>query len=402
MPSKMSWNLLKVRHVVLLSLFVAGATTAPAQQVPRISHLAGGASYREDRILIIPKAGRRIDLDRLHGRMGARLRKKFPALGNIEVLDVPPGMSAQGLVTLYRQSGLVEAADLNIMFKACSLPNDPRTVNGDQWHLNNFGQSFGLFDADIDAPEAWDISNSASNIVVAIIDSGIRLTHQDLLANLWVNPGEIPGNNIDDDGNGVVDDIHGINTVPVTPNGVPTDDFGHGTHVAGILGAVGNNGLGVSGVAWNVKLMACKFLDGSGNGFLDDLIGSLNYAKTNGARIVNCSFETPGPMNTVLSNAFWGLRSAGILVVAASGNSGTDIDVSPRYPASFALDNIISVMASTRSDTYGGYNYGATSVDLAAPGFEILSTYRRSDSDYFSQSGTSMAAPCVAAAAALV
>lgn len=402
MPSKLSGNIFWTRWVAVC-LGVAGFwIQTSAAQSPRITHLKDGSAYREDRILIVPKSGRVAAMPSLHSRLKARLKKSFPGMGNIQVLEVPRGVSAAELIARYRQSADVESADFDIVLSSCALPNDPRVVNGDQWHLNNFGQSDGLFGADIDADTAWSNLNSASNIIVAVVDSGLRVTHQDIAANLWVNPGEIPGNGVDDDGNGAVDDVHGLNSTGVSPSGNVTDYFGHGTHVAGIVGAVGNNGLGVSGIAWNVRIMPCRFLDDFGNGYATDLIECLNYARTNGAKVVNCSFETPGPINNSLSNAFWNLRNAGIVVVAAAGNSGLDTDVAPRYPACFAIDNIISVMASTRNDTYLGYNYGATTIDLAAPGIDIYSTYYRSDSDYYPMSGTSMATPCAAGAVALV
>jgi len=397
----MSGNYFGARWIAL-GLGLAGFLAEAAAQSPRVARLRDGTAYREDRIMIVPKPDRAAALGRFHTQSRARLRKAFPGMGNIQVLEVPAGVSAQELVERYRQSGEVESADLDIMLTSCGLLDDLRVVNGDQWHLNNFGQLGGVFGADMHASAAWDIQNSASNVIVAVIDSGIRRTHQDLAANLWVNSGEIPANGIDDAHNGSVDDVNGINTTTPTATGNLTDNFGHGTHVAGILGAVGNNTTGISGVAWRVKIMACRFLDDGGNGFATDLIECLGYARTNGAKVVNCSFETPGPVNGPLSNAFWSLRNSGIVVVAAAGNSGLDTDIVPRYPACFEIDNIISVMASSRSDAYVSYNYGATTVDLAAPGIEILSTYSRHDADYFSMSGTSMATPCVAGAAALV
>ena len=372
---------------------------ASAQQ-PVIVRPLDGPAYREGRILVIPKVGRAAALNRFHGQTGARLRKAFPRLANIQVVELPRGLSARDAITRYRQSGHVESVELDYWIEASASPNDPNFVNGNQWHLNNFGQAGGLAGADLHAPEAWSIRNSASNIIVAVIDSGIRLSHQDLTNNLWTNPSEIAGNGLDDDANGIVDDVHGINAVGTITSGNPTDDYGHGTHVSGIIGAVGSNGVGVSGVAWKVKIMPCKFLDGSGGGALSDLQECLDYAHTKGAQVINCSFESP-VSSVTLSNAFLELRNAGIIVVAAAGNSGTDNDMFPKYPASFPMDNIISVTATTRTDDQA-YNYGATSVHLGAPGVSIYSTRNLSDSYYTSDSGTSFAAPCVAGAAALL
>jgi len=398
MPSKLSWKIFCTRCVaILLSLL---APLAALGQVPQNNPPGGEPSFREDRILIIPRAGRAAALNRFHGETGARLRRAFPRLANIQLLELPRGVSARDAVTRYQRSGHVESASLDYWIHASQAPNDPSFVNGSQWHLNNTGQGGGLDDADIDAPEAWNIASSAGDIVVAVVDSGIRMTHQDLAGNLWRNPGEIPGNGLDDDGNGIVDDVHGINTVGTVTTGNPTDDFGHGTFVSGIVGASGNNGIGVSGVAWNVKIMACKFLDGSGNGSFGDLIDCLNYAIAKGAHVINLSIESP-VANAALSNAFQSVRSAGIIVTAAAGNSGTDNDLFPKYPAGLGFDNIIAVTATTRTDGQA-YNYGATSVHLGAPGVSIFSTRRFSDSDYGQDSGTSYAAPCVAGAVALM
>ena len=406
MPSKKSWSTVQAPWTALFLSFAFASGQGLAEELV-IVRPPDGPAYREGRILIIPRAGRTAALNQLHGQTGARLRRAFPNFGNVHVLELPHGLSARETITRYRQSGHVEAAALDLVFQASVLPNDPSLVNGEQWSLNNFGQNGGVMDADIDAPEAWNILNSASNVIVAIVDSGARLSHQDLAGNLWVNPGEIPGNGIDDDHNGFVDDVHGINTINDTGN--PSDDYWHGTHVAGIIGAVGNNGVGVSGIAWRVQLMPLKFLNQDGNGSLSDVMGCLDYARNKGAKVVNCSFTLPGAGLSandyrMLSNVFWSVRAAGIIVVAAAGNNGTDNDTSPYYPASFGrdgMDNVIAVGATTRSDT-PIYNYGATSVHLAAPGFDILSTFNASDSSYASQSGTSMATPCVAGAVALV
>ncbi len=407
MPRQLSGNIFGALGCSLFGIILGLLSVHSTAAAPRILRMADGMEYREDRILIIPKAGRATELGRFHGQVGARLRKARPSLGNIIVLELPAGVSARDVVDRYRRSGHVEAASLDVVLRACGLSNDPLLVNGAQWHLNNYGQGGGTFDADIDAPEAWDIQSQATNIIVAVVDSGVRVTHEDLAANIWVNPGEVAGNGIDDDNNGVIDDVHGVNSTTTPSSGNVSDVNGHGTHVAGILGAVGNNGLGVSGVAPRVKIMACRFLNDAGQGFLSDMVEALDYARNNGARIANCSFEIPGALLNatdfaVMSNAFWGLRVGGVLVIAASGNSGVDTDLAPRYPGCFDIDNIITTMASTRTDAPSIYNYGATTVDLASPGTAIYSTYNSSDAAYIPNQGTSMAAPCVAGAAALV
>ncbi len=399
MPSKFCRKILWARFAALI-LFAASMLSAAAQ-----GQAQPAARVREDRLLVIPKAGDDAALNALHARVGTRLRKAYSHLANLHVIDVPRGLDPRKIAVQFRESGLVESVELDHWIPAPLLtatPSDPGFTSGDQWHLNNVGQNGGVVDADIDAPEAWDTIDSATNVIVALIDSGLLQTHEDLAANLWSNPGEIPGNGIDDDNNGYVDDVHGINTVPddVAP-GNPTDVYGHGTHVAGILGAVGNNGLGVSGVAWRVQIMACRlFRDNIVSGSESDLVDCLDYARAKGAKVINCSFVTPVG-SLAISNAFVAVRNAGIIVVAAAGNSGSNNDISPQYPASFKIDNIVAVTATTRTDSQV-YNYGPTSVHLGAPGSRILSTYFGSDNNYALLDGTSMASPCVAGAVALM
>ena len=359
---------------------------------------AAPARVREDRILIVSKIAQKTALSRMHTAERATVFRRFAALGNIEVLELPRGVSAQAALTRYRQSGLVEFAEPDHWFTVAATPDDPSYVNGAQWNLHNLGQRGGVADADIDASEAWDTYHSATNIIVAVIDSGARYTHEDLAANLWINPDEIAGNGFDDDLNGIVDDVHGINAI--VNSGDPFDDTGHGTHVTGIAGAVGNNGKGIAGVCWGVRLMICKFLNNAG-GSESDLIQCLDYARARGARVINCSFVSPD-FSVILSNAFWNVRNSGIVVVAAAGNSGSNNDTTPQYPASYKIDNIIAVTATTRTDGFAGYNYGANSVHLAAPGYQIYSTWNGHDADYDFLSGTSMSAPQVASGAALL
>lgn len=285
------------------------------------------------------------------------------------------------------------------------FPNDPYFST--QWGLHNTGQSGGVVDADIDAPEAWDITTGGSEVVVGMIDTGISYTHPDLAANIWTNPFEIPGNGIDDEGNGYIDDVRGWDFGDGDNN--PMDSHGHGTHTAGTVAAVGNNGVGVSGVSWNSKLMPLKIMDSTGTIYTSYAVSALYYAKWMRDHGVNIRLTSNswggGGYSSSLYNAIAATASSGMLFIAAAGNGGTDQigdnnDNTPFYPASYNLDNIISVANLTRNNVLDiSSNYGPVSVDLAAPGTSIISTYP--GGSYATMSGTSMAAPHVAGTAAL-
>mmetsp|Transcript_32854 Transcript_32854/g.94378 ORF Transcript_32854/g.94378 Transcript_32854/m.94378 type:complete len:1249 (+) Transcript_32854:47-3793(+) len=268
----------------------------------------------------------------------------------------------------------------------------------------NFTSLWGLHDQadeDIDAPEAWRTFTGefSRGITVAIIDSGIDYTHEDLRENMWVNPGEVPDNGLDDDGNGYADDVHGVDFSADT--GDPMDQQTHGTHCAGVVAGVGNNRRGVSGVAWRgARLMALKFLRGDGSGRTSDAVKAIDYAVAHGAKILSSSWGGGGS-NAALRVAIERAEAAGVLFVAAAGNDGQDNDQMPHYPSSYPSDGIISVASSTHAGDLSPFSsYGATSVDVAAPGSHILSTVP--GQDYKVKSGTSMATPHVSGLAALV
>jgi subtilisin family serine protease len=326
---------------------------------------------------------------------------KANGLVRLELSEATPRAVPRALLGVQTAQNLLTYAEPDYLVHTTETqPNDPEYVAGQLWGLRNTGQSGGVSDSDIDADEAWDTRTDASNIIVAIVDTGVRYTHEDLADNMWVNPGEIPGDGIDNDHNGIIDDVHGFNAINQT--GDPMDDYGHGTHVAGTIGARGNNGTGVAGIAWRVQLMPVKFLSSNGSGFTSDGIEAIDYARQMGAHIMNNSYGSGG-FSQSLADAIERTRQAGIIFVASAGNNGVSCDLAPSFPAAYPHDNIVSVASSTRTDELSSFsNYGLRTVDLAAPGSAIFSTFNTSDSAYATLSGTSMASPHVAGAFALV
>jgi len=305
------------------------------------------------------------------------------------------GNSLSATLRNLRSNRDVEYAEPNYILHTYATPNDPRF--GSLWGMHNTGQTGGVVDADIDAPEAWDLQ-TGGNVIIAVVDTGVDYNHSDLRDNIWNNSEEIPNNGSDDDGNGFVDDVRGWDFANNDNN--PMDDNDHGTHLSGSIAASGDNGAGVVGVNWSARIMPLKFMDGTGAGTSADAIAAIEYAVNNGAQVINASWGG-GPFSSAMLNAISAANDAGVLFVAAAGNESANNDNTPDYPSGYNLPNVISVAATDDADTLAGFsNFGANSVDLGAPGVNILSTVR--NNGYASFNGTSMAAPYVAGVAALV
>lgn len=325
----------------------------------------------------------------------ASTTKVLSRLG-VQIVTLPSTLSTEEATKILqeRDSSIVEASSPDFEVQIDSV-NDPRY--GEQWALHNPN------DADIDMPEAWSIlPASRSDVLTMVIDTGVDYTHQDLSAQMWRNPGEIAGNGVDDDNNGYVDDVYGIDTV--NNDADPMDDHGHGTHCAGVIGATTNNADGMAGIAVT-KIAACKFLSARGGGSISGALECMEYAVQIGAQITSNSWGGGGASNA-FREALRAAEDAGMLFIAAAGNSNSDNDQRPHYPSSYALDSVISVAATDNQDRRSSFScYGRHSVDLGAPGSDILSTIpgrAGREGGYASWSGTSMATPQVAGVAALI
>ena len=347
------------------------------------------------------------DIQSLVAATGATVKTYIEAL-NYYVLSLPPDLSVNDALRWYRRQDVVDQAEPNYLIPLQTIPNDPGFSW--QWALHNTGQTGGTDDADIDAAESWDIEQGQEEVVIAIIDTGVDYTHEDIAVNIWQNQGEIPGNEIDDDGNGYIDDTIGWDFVDAsggaededfaTPDNDPMDRHGHGAHVAGIAGAVANNDTGIAGVAWNCKIMPVRagYKTSSGDGVLesDDAAQAIIYAAENGARVINLSWGDYQKSN-LIEDAMTYATNKGALVCAAAGNENSNSLI---YPAASKNTAVLAIGATDSHDLKASFsNYGDW-VDVSAPGVSIYSTFL--NNSYRQISGTSMAAPHVAGVAALL
>ena len=387
-------KLFKKAELLVLSLLLILAFTLPPE-----TQSATRPEYLPDEILIKFKEGVSQDtIDSIVMQVGGKVVRKFRLIPAIR-LKIPAD-TVQSAISLLQRFPEIEYAEPNYLRYLNAAPNDP--MYPDMWGLNNTGQTGGTPDADIDAPEAWDIATGNSTMVVADIDTGLDLGHVDFAGNIYTNPGEIAGNGIDDDANGYIDDVNGWDFARDDNN--PNEEAicgGHGTHTAGTIGARGNNGIGVTGVNWDVKVMPLKVfkvyylvLCSASSA---DIVSAIEYAAMMGVRVSNNSYGG-GPYSQTEYDT---IRASRGVFVAAAGNDGNNNDATPSYPASYNLNNIIAVAATDHNDIRASFsNYGTTSVDLAAPGVNILSTTPGDTYSFFD--GTSMATPHVTGAVALL
>jgi subtilisin family serine protease len=354
--------------LLIISSFLSFATRASESELisERGSSTAREGAYVPGELLVKYKpAARAMASEYSLSRRGVATVRTFKKIGVVQV-RLPKDMTVEEALEIYRGDPEVEYAEPNYLrYATATTPND--TFFSYLWGLDNAG------DADIDGPEAWDITTGNSNVVVAVLDSGVDYNHPDLTSNVWINLGEIAGNGVDDDANGYIDDINGWDFVDDDYD--PIDSNNHGTHVAGTIAAVGNNNTGITGVSWSARIMVLRFLDAFGSGSVADAIEAIDYAIDKGAKVINASYGSY-TYSAAERDAIVRARNAGILFVAAAGNDNWNNDSGTKhYPSSYDLANIIAVAATDQSDSRAYFsNYGATSVDVAAPGTSILSS----------------------------
>jgi subtilisin family serine protease len=346
-------------------------------------------------------------IERLTAQRHDRVEDRIENVQGLEAIDDLDNADAATLVNEYLQLPEVEYAEPNFEIELDAvegplvpvLPHDPQF--NDQWALANSGQRGGKQGADISATLAWSITTGSEKVVVAVLDSGVDYTHEDLAGNMWTRPASMLP--YQDTELGTIDDENGFNAIDSASD--PMDENGHGTHCAGIIGAEGENNIGIAGVNWKVQIMPLKFMNAGGFGTTKDAIEAINYVIDRKKAGVNVRIISASWGSTQRSRALGDMiRKAyenDILFVAAAGNASTNNDRSPHYPSSYDVPNVVSVAALDRHDQLAKFsNFGVKSVAIAAPGVDILSTWL--GNAYEEKSGTSMATPVVAGVAALV
>jgi subtilisin family serine protease len=371
----------RVRLIVILS---AWAFIAPSVVL---------AGYGENDLIVKFKPG--ISQRRARAALISRNVLVRGGVGMERVLVVEGGANPQSLAQRLATDSSIESVERNRrIFLADTTPNDPNFPN--QWQLKNTGQTGGVVDADIDAPEAWDLTTGSATVVLAVVDTGLWRGHPEIEPRVWNNLGEIPANGLDDDSNGFVDDVEGWDFSSNT-NDIATTS-GHGTAVAGIAGGMTNNGLGTAGVDWNCRLMMVKIFSDTGFATTADAVAGVVYAVDNGARVINASWGSPG-YSPLLADMAEYARARGALIVAASGNYSFNGDEHPFFPAALDEPGVLSVGGTNASDGWV-YNYGASTVDVSAPGYLTYIMY--ANNFYGAANGTSFAAPLAAGTASLM
>ena len=393
----------------------------PAEEKKRIENtteaiaLAESGAASRPEVLVKFKSGvSQETIDEITSRMHDRVEDRIENAPGWEAIDDLDNANVNEIITQYTSLPQVEYAEENYeislsqtvevrsavtTYKTLLFPKDP--MFGEQWALANSGQRGGKEGADISAVSAWGVTTGSEAVVVAVLDSGVDYTHEDLAPNMWTRPDSMDP--YVDHELGTIDDVNGFNAIDNASD--PMDENGHGTHCAGIIGAEGQNDIGIAGVNWKVRIMPLKFMNAGGYGTTKDAIEAINYVinrKKDGVnvRIISASWgstQRSRALEDVIRKAY----ENDILFVAAAGNASTNNDRNPHYPSSYNVPNVISVAALDRNDQLAAFsNYGVKSVAIAAPGVDILSTWL--GNSYEEKSGTSMATPVVSGVAALI